>query len=402
LFDYLPKNALLVIDESHQTIPQLGAMYRGDRSRKETLVEYGFRLPSALDNRPLRFEEFERLAPQTIYISATPGPYEKQISGQIIEQVVRPTGLIDPVVEVRPVRAQVDDLLSEIRLRTQQNERVLVTTLTKRMAEDLAEYFAEVGVRCRYLHSEIETLERVRILRDLRRGEFDALIGINLLREGLDLPEVSLVAILDADKEGYLRSATALIQTIGRCARHINGRAILYADVMTGSMRQAIDETDRRRAKQLAYNLANGITPQSIIKSLDTQLARVSEADYVTVPADDLLPEKITSEEELLQVIAQMETQMREAAKKFEFERAASLRDRIRALQQRELGGLFAVLDLTGATPEPPASAASAPPAAPVTPPSSPSSPAAASAPAPAELPSAPAAASAKPRAKRA
>ena len=240
-----------------------------------------------------------------------------------VEQVIRPTGLVDPEVEVRPVKGQVDDLLEEIRLRALKNERVLVTTLTKRMSEDLAEFMAEVGVRCRYLHSEIETLERVRILRDLRRGEFDVLIGINLLREGLDLPEVSLVAILDADKEGYLRSATALIQTIGRCARHINGRAILYADVMTDSMRKAIDETDRRRAKQVAYNLENGITPMSIMKSLDTQLARVSEADYVTVPADDLLPENITSEEELLQVIAQMETQMREAAKKFEFERAA-------------------------------------------------------------------------------
>ena len=242
---------------------------------------------------------------------------------------------------------------------------MLVTTLTKRMSEDLAEYIAEVGVRCRYLHSEIETLERVRILRDLRRGEFDVLIGINLLREGLDLPEVSLVAILDADKEGYLRSATALIQTIGRCARHISGRAILYADVMTDSMRQAIDETDRRRAKQVAYNVEHGITPQSIMKALDTQLARVSEADYITVPTDDLLPENITSEEELLQVIAQMETQMREAAKKFEFERAAALRDQIRALQQRELGGLFAALDLTSASAPPAAPAAPPPPAAP-------------------------------------
>ena len=274
-----------------------------------------------------------------------------------VEQVIRPTGLIDPEVEVRPVKGQVDDLLEEIRQRAEKNERVLVTTLTKRMSEDLAEYFAEVGVRCRYLHSEIETLERVRILRDLRRGEFDALIGINLLREGLDLPEVSLVAILDADKEGYLRSATALIQTIGRCARHIKGRAILYADVMTGSMVQAMDETNRRRAKQLAYNTEHGITPQSIIKSVDMQLAAMVEADYVTVPADDLVPEKITSEDQLLQVIAQLENQMREAAKKFEFERAAALRDRIRALQQRELGGLFTLLSM----PAPPAAASAAP-----------------------------------------
>jgi excinuclease ABC subunit B len=269
----------------------------------------------------------------------------------IVEQVIRPTGLIDPEVEVRPVKGQVDDLLEEIRARAEKGERVLVTTLTKRMAEDLAEYFGEVGVRCRYLHSEIETLERVRILRDLRRGVFDVLIGINLLREGLDLPEVSLVAVLDADKEGYLRSATALIQTIGRCARHISGRAILYADVMTGSMKQAIDETYRRRAKQLAYNEANNITPQSIVKSVDMKLAAIVEADYITVPTDDVLPDKIHSEDELRQVIAQMETQMREAAKKFEFERAAGLRDRIRALQQRELGGLLSVVD---ASPQPP------------------------------------------------
>jgi excinuclease ABC subunit B len=389
LLDYVPQDYLLFVDESHQTIPQVKAMYHGDRSRKQTLVDYGFRMPSALDNRPLTFEEFEHRTNQVIYVSATPGPYElTRSAGVFVEQVIRPTGLVDPEIEVRPVKGQVDDLLEEIRLRALKNERVLVTTLTKRMSEDLAEFMAEVGVRCRYLHSEIETLERVRILRDLRRGEFDALIGINLLREGLDLPEVSLVAILDADKEGYLRSATSLIQTIGRCARHINARAILYADVMTDSMRKAIDETDRRRAKQVAYNLEHGITPQSIVKSLDTQLARVTEADYVTVPADDLLPENVTSEEELLQVIAQMETQMREAAKKFEFERAASLRDRIRALQQRELGGLFAALDL---------SSASAPPASPAAPPASPAAaPAAASA--PAAAPSAPA----KPKAKRA
>jgi excinuclease ABC subunit B len=347
LLDYLPQDYLLFVDESHQTIPQVRGMYHGDRSRKQTLVEYGFRMPSALDNRPLGFEEFEHRTNQVVYVSATPGPYElTRSAGVIVEQVIRPTGLIDPEVEVRPVKGQVDDLLEEIRQRAEKSERVLVTTLTKRMSEDLAEYFAEVGVRCRYLHSEIETLERVRILRDLRRGEYDVLIGINLLREGLDLPEVSLVAILDADKEGYLRSATALIQTIGRCARHINGRAILYADVMTGSMVQAIGETNRRRAKQLAYNTEHGITPQSIIKSVDMKLVAMVEADYVTVPADDPMPEKITSEEQLRQVIAQLEIQMREAAKKFEFERAAGLRDRIRALQQRELGGLFTVLSL--------------------------------------------------------
>jgi len=364
LLDYVPQDFLLFVDESHQTIPQVRGMYHGDRSRKQTLVDYGFRMPSALDNRPLAFEEFEHRTNQVVYVSATPGPYElTRSAGVFVEQVIRPTGLIDPEVEVRPVKGQVDDLLEEIRQRAEINERVLVTTLTKRMSEDLAEYFAEVGVRCRYLHSEIETLERVRILRDLRRGEFDVLIGINLLREGLDLPEVSLVAILDADKEGYLRSATALIQTIGRCARHVKGRAILYADVMTGSMVQAIGETNRRRAKQLAYNTEHGITPQSIIKSVDMKLVAMVEADYVTVPADDPVPEKITSEDQLRQVIAQLENQMREAAKKFEFERAAGLRDRIRALQQRELGGLFTAL----AMPAPAATAPGAPvaPAAP-------------------------------------
>ncbi len=342
LLDYVPQDFLLFIDESHQTVPQLHGMYHGDRSRKQTLVNYGFRLPSALDNRPLTFEEFEHRTNQVIYVSATPGPYELTKSGGVVvEQVIRPTGLVDPEVEVRPVKGQVDDLLEEIRLRADRNERVLVTTLTKRMAEDLAEYFTETGVRCRYLHSEVETLERVRILRDLRRGEFDVLIGINLLREGLDLPEVSLVAILDADKEGYLRSATALIQTIGRCARHIEGRAILYADVRTGSMNLAIDETNRRRAKQVAYNRENGITPQSIVKSVDMELARIVEADYVTVPADDVSLDEMTAnianEVQLLEVVGQLETQMREAAKKFEFERAAQLRDRIRALKQRDL-----------------------------------------------------------------
>ena len=339
LLDYVPSDYLLFIDESHQTIPQVRGMYHGDRSRKQTLVDYGFRMPSALDNRPLNFEEFEHRVNQAIYVSVTPGPYELTKAGGVVaEQVIRPTGLVDPEVEVRPVKGQVDDLLEEIRIRAERGERVLVTTLTKRMSEDLAEYFGEVGVRCRYLHSEIETLERVRILRDLRRGEFDVLIGINLLREGLDLPEVSLVAILDADKEGYLRSATSLIQTIGRCARHVEGRAILYADVMTDSMRQAIGETNRRRAKQQAYNLENNITPQSVIKSVDMQLAKIVEADYVTVPVDDVATGEIASEEQLLQVISQLETQMREAAKNFDFERAAALRDRIRSLKQRDIG----------------------------------------------------------------
>jgi excinuclease ABC subunit B len=343
LLDYVPSDFLLFVDESHQTVPQLRGMYAGDRSRKQTLVDYGFRMPSALDNRPLNFEEFEHRINQVVYVSATPGPYELTKSGGVVvEQVIRPTGLVDPQTEVRPVKGQVDDLLEEIRVRAARNERVLVTTLTKRMAEDLAEYFAEVGVRVRYLHSEIETLERVRILRSLRRGEFDVLIGINLLREGLDLPEVSLVAILDADKEGYLRSATSLIQSMGRCARHIEGRAILYADRMTDSMRQAIGETSRRRAKQEAYNREHNITPLSIVKSVDMQLARIVEADYITVPADEVPVGDITSEHDLQQAIVQLETQMREAAKNFEFERAAALRDRIRSLKQRDLGVIAA------------------------------------------------------------
>jgi excinuclease ABC subunit B len=343
LLDYVPSDFLLFVDESHQTVPQLRGMYAGDRSRKQTLVDYGFRMPSALDNRPLNFEEFEHRINQVVYVSATPGPYELTKSGGVVvEQVIRPTGLVDPQTEVRPVKGQVDDLLEEIRVRAARNERVLVTTLTKRMAEDLAEYFAEVGVRVRYLHSEIETLERVRILRSLRRGEFDVLIGINLLREGLDLPEVSLVAILDADKEGYLRSATSLIQSMGRCARHIEGRAILYADRMTDSMRQAIGETSRRRAKQEAYNREHNITPLSIVKSVDMQLARIVEADYITVPADEVPIGDITSEHDLQQAIVQLETQMREAAKNFEFERAAALRDRIRSLKQRDLGVIAA------------------------------------------------------------
>ena len=343
LFDYTPPDFLLFIDESHQTIPQVRGMYHGDRSRKQTLVDYGFRMPSALDNRPLNFEEFEHRVNQVVYVSATPGPYElTKSAGVVVEQVIRPTGLVDPQVEVRPVKGQVDDLLEQIRIRAGRNERVLVTTLTKRMAEDLAEYFSEVGVRCRYLHSEIETLERVRILRDLRRGEFDVLIGINLLREGLDLPEVSMCAILDADKEGYLRSATSLIQTIGRCARHLEARAILYADTVTDSMRQAIGETNRRRAKQEAYNTVHNITPQSIIKSVDMQLARIVEADYLPVPADEVLISDISTEAQLAQAIVQLETQMREAAKNFEFERAAALRDRARALKQRDMSAIFA------------------------------------------------------------
>ena len=342
LFDYTPSDFLLFIDEAHQTIPQIRGMYHGDRSRKQTLVEFGFRMPSALDNRPLNFEEFEHRVNQAVYVSATPGPYELTKSGGVVvEQVLRPTGLVDPQVEVRPVKGQVDDLLEQIRVRSARNERVLVTTLTKRMSEDLAEYFTEVGVRCRYLHSEIETLERVRILRDLRRGEFDVLIGINLLREGLDLPEVSLCAILDADKEGFLRSATSLIQTIGRCARHLEARAILYAYVMTDSMKQAIGETNRRRAKQEAYNRENNITPLSIVKSVDMQLARIVEADYVTVPLDDVVIGEVSTEAELASAIAQLESQMREAAKNFEFERAAALRDRIRSVKQRDLGAIF-------------------------------------------------------------
>jgi len=346
LLDYFPQDYLLFVDESHQTIPQTHGMHGGDRSRKQVLVDYGFRMPSALDNRPLTFEEFEHRVNQVMYVSATPGPYELTKSGgAFVEQVIRPTGLIDPEVEIRPVKGQVDDLLEEIRVRAARNERVLVTTLTKRMAEDLSEYFAEIGVRSRYLHSEIETLDRIKILRDLRRGEYDVLIGINLLREGLDLPEVSLVAILDADKEGYLRSATSLIQTIGRCARHISGRAILYADRRTGSMEQAISETYRRRDKQLAYNKENNITPESIVKSVDMELARIVEADYVTVPVDDVALDaaaaNVKSEAQLAQLLSQLESQMREAAKKFEFEKAAQLRDRIRTLKQRDLAGLF-------------------------------------------------------------
>jgi excinuclease ABC subunit B len=346
LLDYVPQDYLLFVDEAHVTMPQVRGMFHGDRSRKETLVNYGFRMPSALDNRPLTFEEFEHRVNQVVYVSATPGPYELTKSGgAIVEQVIRPTGLVDPEVEIRPVKGQVDDLLEEIRVRAAKNERVLVTTLTKRMAEDLSEYFSEVGVRCRYLHSEVETLDRIKILRDLRRGEFDVLIGINLLREGLDLPEVSLVAILDADKEGFLRSTTSLIQTIGRCARHVEGRAILYADRRTGSMNEAISETNRRRTKQLEYNQENNITPMSIIKGVDMELARIVEADYVTVPLDegelDAATSNIKNETQLAEMLTKLETQMREAAKKFEFEKAAQLRDRIRSLKQQDLAGVF-------------------------------------------------------------
>jgi excinuclease ABC subunit B len=334
LLDYLPQDSLMFIDESHQTVPQLRGMYHGDRSRKENLVEYGFRLPSALDNRPLTFEEFERRTNQLIYVSATPGPYELTKSGGVVvEQVIRPTGLTDPQVEVRPVRGQIDDLLHQIRLRAEKNERVLVTTLTKRMAEDLAEYYTEVGVKCRYLHSEVETLDRIKILRGLRRGEFDVLIGINLLREGLDLPEVSLVAILDADKEGFLRSGDSLIQTIGRAARHINGRAMLYADTMTDSMKRAIDETNRRREIQTRYNLENNITPESIIKPVDMTLVAISEADYVKVPEEEAEEVVTDDPEKIAELIGKLEAEMREAAKKFEFERAAELRDKARELR---------------------------------------------------------------------
>jgi excinuclease ABC subunit B len=348
LLDYVPQDFLMFIDESHQTVSQVRGMFNGDRARKQTLVDYGFRMPSALDNRPLTFEEFEHRLNQVVYVSATPGPYELTKSGGVVvEQVIRPTGLVDPQIEVRPVKGQVDDLLEEIRIRAERNERVLVTTLTKRMAEDLSEYFAEIGVRSRYLHAEVETLDRIRILRDLRRGEFDVLIGINLLREGLDLPEVSLVAILDADKEGYLRSATSLIQTIGRCARHIEGRAILYADRRTGSMEQAISETNRRRDKQVAYNKENNITPMSIIKSVDMDLARIVEADYVSIPLDDGVLDaaaaNIKTGDQLAEMLRQLEVQMREAAKKFEFEKAAQLRDRIRSLKQKDLAGLVAI-----------------------------------------------------------
>ena len=341
LLDYFPRDYLLFIDESHVTVPQLHGMWHGDRSRKQNLVDYGFRLPSAMDNRPLKFDEFEGRTGQIVYVSATPGPYElTKAAGVVVEQIIRPTGLIDPQVEIRPVKGQIDDLLAEIRERTARDQRVLVTTLTKRMAEDLANYYTEVGVRCRYMHSEIETLERIKLLRDLRKGEYDVLIGINLLREGLDLPEVSLVAILDADKEGFLRSQGSLIQTIGRAARHLEGRAILYADVMTDSMRRALDETDRRRTVQVAYNEEHGLTPQAISRPLEMGLAGILKAEYADLTEEtEGLPEFI-SQQELDVYIGKLESDMREAAKKFEFEKAAKLRDTVKELRTKEF--LFA------------------------------------------------------------
>ncbi len=337
LYDYFPEDTLIVVDESHQSIPQIRGMYNGDRSRKQNLVDYGFRLPSALDNRPLKFEEWEKRVGQVIYVSATPGPYELTKSGGVVvEQLIRPTGLLDPEVDVRPVRGQIDDLLHEVRERVECKERVLVTTLTKKMAEDLTDYYSDLGIRVRYLHSEIETLERIKILRDLRKGEFDVLVGINLLREGLDLPEVSLVAILDADKEGFLRSEPSLIQTIGRAARNANGKAILYADVMTDSMRKAIGETNRRRGRQIAFNEENGITPRSIIKPIEATLVTAYEADYFKVPVN-LEDFEDYSAEKLAETIVRLDREMREAARKFEFERAAELRDKIKYLKEREI-----------------------------------------------------------------
>jgi excinuclease ABC subunit B len=342
LFDYLPDDALVVIDESHVTIPQLGAMFRGDRSRKETLVEYGFRLPSALDNRPLKFEEFERRAPQRIYVSATPGPYEVKHSGAVIEQVVRPTGLVDPLLEVRPASTQVDDLMSEIRSRIKQHERVLVTTLTKRMAEDLTEYLLDHDIAVRYLHSDVDTVERVEIIRDLRLGKFDVLVGINLLREGLDIPEVSLVAVLDADKEGFLRSTVSLIQTIGRAARNLNGKAILYADTRTGSIERAIEETERRRAKQLLYNAEKGLVPQGISKSVTDILevpipgsSSLAGSKVQARVAESAAAYGVLKPEQAARIIREMEEQMYVHARQLEFEEAARLRDEIRKLQSR-------------------------------------------------------------------
>ena len=339
LLDYLPDDALTIIDESHQTVPQIRAMYHGDRSRKEVLVEHGFRLPSALDNRPLSFEEWQSRVGQVVFVSATPGPYElRKSGGVVVEQIIRPTGLVDPQVEQRPVRGQVDDLLHEIRQRAERTERVLVTTLTKRMAEDLTQFYQELGVRVRYLHSDIETLERVEILRDLRRGTFDVLVGINLLREGLDLPEVSLVAILDADKEGFLRSSGSLIQTAGRAARNVNGRVIMYADVVTDSMRTALGEMDRRRQLQQEYNRRHGITPASIIKDIDNVLSSIYERDYAEVPLVRERGAAFRTREERAAHVAELERDMQAAAANLEFERAAELRDRIRSLRQQDLG----------------------------------------------------------------
>ncbi len=335
LLDYLPADALTIIDESHQTIPQIRGMYAGDRSRKEVLVEYGFRLPSALDNRPLNFDEWKSRVGQLLFVSATPGAYELTMSGGVVvEQIVRPTGLLDPEIEIRPVRGQVDDLLGEIRARVERGERVLVTTLTKRMAEDLTQYYHELGVRVRYLHSDIDTLERIEILRDLRRGAFDVLVGINLLREGLDLPEVSLVAVLDADKEGFLRSSGSLIQTVGRAARHVSGRALFYADTVTDSMARCIDETTRRREVQQAYNAEHGITPTSVRRAIDDGMGTVEEHDYLTVPVAPDPRTAFHSEAELAAHIARLEAEMRAAAANLEFEKAASLRDRLKTLRQ--------------------------------------------------------------------
>jgi excinuclease ABC subunit B len=337
LLDYLPEDALVVVDECHQTVPQVRGMYHGDRSRKEVLVSYGFRLPSALDNRPLNFEEWEQRVKQVVFVSATPGPYElSKAGGVVVEQVIRPTGLMDPPVEVRPVRGQVDDLLREIRERVERKERVLVTTLTKRMAEDLTTYYQELGVKVRYLHSDIDTLERVEILRDLRRGAFDVLVGINLLREGLDLPEVSLVAILDADKEGFLRSAGSLIQTSGRAARNVRGQVIMYADKMTASMKAAISETERRRARQAAYNVEHGITPESVVREIDEVMSSVYERDYMMTP--EVKDAGFRTQAELDAEIARLESEMKSAAANLDFERAASVRDKLKALRARDLG----------------------------------------------------------------
>ncbi|MDH5546693.1 MAG: excinuclease ABC subunit UvrB [Gammaproteobacteria bacterium] len=344
LMDYIPSDALLFIDESHVTVPQVGGMYKGDRSRKETLVEYGFRLPSALDNRPLRFDEFEKLLPQTVFVSATPGPYEQEHAGDIIEQVVRPTGLVDPEIDIRPVGVQVDDLLSEINKRVEKNERVLVTTLTKKMAENLTDYYLENGVQVRYLHSDIDTVERMEILRDLRLGEFDVLVGINLLREGLDIPEVSLVAILDADKEGFLRSERSLIQTIGRAARNLNGRVIMYADKITASMKKAIDETERRRQKQMAYNKEHGITPKGVEKAIRDVMEATYPGGPVSDPrsyakvADDLIEYESLSPAKLEKQIKTLEQKMMRHAQNLEFEEAARVRDQIKKIQEANMG----------------------------------------------------------------
>ena len=351
LMDYLPKDVVVIIDESHVTVPQIRGMYAGDRSRKETLVEYGFRLPSAFDNRPLTFEEFAALVRQALYVSATPGPYELGLAGgqrsgpgqpweggAVAEQIIRPTGLMDPKITVRPAGAQVDDLMAEVRARAERDERVLITTLTKRMAEDLTEYYQQNGLRVRYLHSDIDTLERVALIRDLRLGKFDGLIGINLLREGLDLPEVSLVAILDADKEGYLRSATSLIQTAGRAARHVSGEVLMYADRVTGSMKEALAETDRRRVVQAEYNRANGITPESIKKSIRELLETVPERDYYTVDAPRAAAPQWESPAALARHVEALEKEMKEAAKRLDFERAAELRDQVKALRKVDLG----------------------------------------------------------------